>query len=148
MMPVFCAAMMNLFEGNQQILNIYAEVDKPQQFFYIVVVLFVVLLVFIAILVGVLGYLAFGNTVESVIIYNLPNSDFLSVLAKVCYVVTITGSYVIVIQPIFYVIEGSNFYKTLKVKLDCEDIKLDLSSSQGSIITLNEEEVQQEPVES
>ena len=29
MVPVFCAAMMSLFEGNQQILNLYSEADKP-----------------------------------------------------------------------------------------------------------------------
>jgi hypothetical protein len=102
--------MMNLFEGNQQILNLYAEVDKPQQFFLIVAVLFVLILVFVAILVGYVGYLAFGDTVHSLLIYNLPSHDFISVLAKVCYVVTITGSFVLVIQPIFYSIESSDFY--------------------------------------
>ena len=29
MIPVFSATMMTLFEGNQQILNLYAESDKP-----------------------------------------------------------------------------------------------------------------------
>ena len=63
MFPVFCSAMMNLFEGNQQILNLYAENDKPKQFFSIVVALFVGLLLFVSIFVGILGYLTFGNEV-------------------------------------------------------------------------------------
>jgi amino acid permease len=29
MLPLFCATMMTLFEGNQQILNVYAEADRP-----------------------------------------------------------------------------------------------------------------------
>ena len=29
MLPLFCATMMTLFEGKQQILNVYAEADRP-----------------------------------------------------------------------------------------------------------------------
>ena len=60
--PMFSAAMMTLFEGNQQILNIYSEAQDPQDFFPTLVILFLLMLIFIAFLVGVLGYLAFGNT--------------------------------------------------------------------------------------
>ena len=104
---------MNLFEGNQQILNLYSQIDKPQNFFYIVVVLFVILLVFIAITVGMAGYLAFGDTAQSLLIYNLPSNDPLSIAAKVFYIVTITGSYVILIQPIFHVVESSSWYLSI-----------------------------------
>ena len=65
------------------------------------------MLVFLAVIVGLLGYLAFGENCKSVILYNLPHNDTLAVMAKVFYVITIMGSYVIVIQPIFYVIESS-----------------------------------------
>lgn len=33
MLPIFAANMMSLFEGNQMILNLYAEADKPENFF-------------------------------------------------------------------------------------------------------------------
>lgn len=105
--------MMNLFEGNQQILNLYAEIDKPQQFFYLVCILFVLLLVFVALMVGLTGYLAFGNSVGSVLIYSLPPHDFLSILAKFFYVLTILGSFVIVAQPIFYIFETSSWYQSI-----------------------------------
>ena len=68
-------------------------------------------MVVVAITIGYVGYLAFGNSVKSVILYNLPNEDPLSIIAKVCYVLTIMGSFVIVMQPIYYVIESSNWYK-------------------------------------
>jgi amino acid permease len=53
--------------------------------------------VLLAVPVGYMGYLAFGDQVESVIIYNLPPNDTISIIAKCFYVITIMGSYIIVI---------------------------------------------------
>ena len=89
--------MMTLFEGNQQILNVYSEADKPQDFFMITMTIILILTVLIASTVGYLGYLAFGATTKSLILYNLPNDDPLSITAKICYILTITGSFVLVI---------------------------------------------------
>lgn len=111
MIPVFCATMMTLFEGNQQILNLYAEADEPQNFFTIALICIIILTVFIAALVGYLGYLAFGETTKSVILFNLPNEDPASITAKICYVLTIMGSFVIIINPVFTTIERANWYK-------------------------------------
>jgi hypothetical protein len=61
----------------------------------------------LAIPTSYMGYLAFGDQVSSVVIYNLPPNDVMSILAKSFYVFTVMGSYVIVIQPIFYIIEES-----------------------------------------
>ena len=97
MLPLFCATMMTLFEGNQQILNVYSEADKPQDFFMITMTIILTLTVLIASTVGYLGYLAFGATTKSLILYNLPNDDPLSITAKICYILTITGSFVLVI---------------------------------------------------
>lgn len=101
MLPAFCAAMMNIFEGNQQILNLYAEADHPKKFFPLLIILFTILLVFIAVLFGLIGYITFGNTIESVIIYNLPSDDTLSILAKMLFIVTISGSFILLMMPIF-----------------------------------------------
>ena len=67
----------------------------------------------LAIPTSYMGYLAFGDQVLSVVIYNLPPNDVMSILAKSFYVFTVMGSYVIVIQPIFYIIEESSLYKKL-----------------------------------
>jgi amino acid permease len=77
----------------------------------ITLVIILVLTCLIASSVGYVGYLAFGATTKSIILYNLPNDDPLSITAKICYIFTIMGSFVLVIQPIFYVLEGSNWYK-------------------------------------
>ena len=71
------------------------------------------MLIFIAILTGMLGYLAFGASCDSVILLNLPNDSVLGITAKMFYSFTIMGSFVIVIQPIFYVMERSEWYKNV-----------------------------------
>lgn len=119
MLPIFCAAMMSLFEGNQQILNLYSETDKPQNFFLITLICIIGLTVFVAVTVGYLGYLAFGNSVKGVILYSLPNDDPAAITAKLCYILTIMGSFVLVIQPIFYIIESSGWYR--KTSTCCAD---------------------------
>ena len=77
----------------------------------IAVICIVILTVFIAAAVGYLGYLAFGATTKSVILFNLPNQDVASILAKCFYVLTIMGSFVIIINPVFRVIENSGWYR-------------------------------------
>lgn len=111
MLPLFCATMMTLFEGNQQILNVYAEADKPQDFFMITLIIILILTCIIASSVGYLGYLAFGATTKSLILYNLPNDDGLSITAKACYIFTVMGSFTLVIQPIYYILERGEWYK-------------------------------------
>ena len=71
--------------------------------------------------VGYLGYYAFGNTVKSVIVYNFPNEDPVSILIKICYLFTISGSYVIVIQPVFHVLESTSWYKVGKCGAELEE---------------------------
>jgi len=92
---------------------LYSEVDKPQQFFTTALTCIVLLTFLVAMTIGYLGYLAFGNGVKSVILYSLPNNDPAAITAKICYVLTIVGSFVILIQPIYYILESSNWYKAL-----------------------------------
>lgn len=112
MVPTVCAALNSLFEGNQVILNIYAETSTPQKFFTQAAIAIVSLSLGIVVTVGYVGYLAFGNSVKSVIIYSLPNQDITAIIVKMCYVITISGSYVILIQPIFHIIERCECYRS------------------------------------
>jgi len=68
------------------------------------------LTVFVAGSVGYIGYLAFGETAKSVVLYNLPNDDPISITAKCLYILTICGSFVLIIQPIFSIVERSGWY--------------------------------------
>jgi len=94
-------------------LNIYSEADRPQDFFVLTTSIIIFVAVFIAAAIGYLGYLAFGSTTKSVILYNLPNHEPLSITAKCLYIFTIMGSFVIVIQPIYYVIERTEWYEAI-----------------------------------
>lgn len=93
-------------------MNIYAETDKPQNFFKLAFGCILFLTIFIAVSISYIGYFAFGSEMKSVIIYNLPYYDTLSTLVRVCFVITICGSFVLLSQPVFHVIEASYFYQT------------------------------------
>lgn len=79
----------------------------------IVVICITILALVVAVGIGYLGYLAFGDEVKSVILYNLPNEDPASIIAKICYILTIMGSFVIVANPVFTVIEKSGWYRSI-----------------------------------
>ena len=111
MIPIFISTFMNVFEGNQQILNLYSESEKPRAFFLVTSSVIVTISFMLALFVGYLGYFAFGNSSKSVILYNLPNEDPASITAQIFYILTITGSYVLLIQPVFYVMENSVWYR-------------------------------------
>ena len=109
-LPLFCATMMNLFEGNGQILNIYSEIDKPRNFFPITMYIFVLITIFLGISIGVVGYFAFGSTCKDTLLFNMPTNDNSGIAAQGLYIFTIIGSFLVIIQPNFRVIEGSKFY--------------------------------------
>ena len=116
MLPSFCSALMNLFEGNQQLLNLYSEIQKPSDFFWLIQIILPGLTLVVVVGVGMLGYLTFGDRIQPLIIYNLPNNDKVSIFAKAFYILTISGSFVLIIQPIFRVIETSECYHKMN---DC-----------------------------
>lgn len=59
----------------------------------------------LAIALGLLGYLAFGDKTQSVILFNLPPKDPFAIAAKFFYLITIAGSFAIVTLPVFQVVE-------------------------------------------
>jgi len=110
-LPMFICGMTNLFEGNQCILNIYAEVDVPEKFFDIVSTMYLIVVMIFAIILGYVGYITFGIEVSSFIIFDLPLKSAICIAIKALFVLTIAGNFVIVAQPIFQVVESMPFYK-------------------------------------
>ena len=105
--------MMTPNEGNQQILNIYAEADKPEDFYFLTVIVIVFLSLIVSVIIGYLGYLAFGAATKSLILFNLPNEDPASITAKIFYILTIMGSFVVVVIPVYKIIENYKWYRYL-----------------------------------
>ena len=79
----------------------------------LIVICITVLTVVVAVGIGYVGYLAFGEKTKSVILFNLPNDDPASIAAKIFYILTIMGSFVLVANPVFRVIEKSGWYRSL-----------------------------------
>lgn len=83
----------------------YAETEKPSGFFTIALYVVISTTLAIAVTVGYTGYFAFGSSSKSVILYNLPNEDPASITVKFFYLFTVMGSFVLLSQPVFRVIE-------------------------------------------
>ncbi len=88
----------------------YSQLENPKQFIPILLpIVFGIILIF-GVGIGYLGYFTFGNTIKPLIIFNLPPSDPLSVIAKVCFLINILGSLIIDAVSNFNVIEKSDWY--------------------------------------
>lgn len=111
---LFMSTFMCIFEGNTCILSLYSETDQPKNFLSINIVS-QYLLIAMFFVSSLLGYLTFGKSLRSVVLLNLPSNDPLSLVTQGFYLVTIMGSFVILIQPLFDVIERYPWYQDLKL---------------------------------
>ena len=56
-------------------------------------------------MVGCLSYLAYGNLVQDIVIYNLPQQNNLATVVALLYMLNIVGSITMTIQPIYGLFE-------------------------------------------
>jgi amino acid permease len=92
-------------------LNVYAEHNQPKAFSSMLS-LTIVFFTFFAAGMGTIGYLAFGDETKPIILYNMPDQDILSITAKLAYLLTIAGSYILLIQPVFKIVEATSLVRT------------------------------------
>ena len=83
----------------------------------------IVIVTIFDILVSVMGYLAFGNQVQDVILYNLPFDSPLSISIKILYIICISGSFILIIQPIYHIMESSSLYKSISGAKEAQNIE-------------------------
>ena len=62
--------------------------------------------VIIGVTFGMVGYLAFGSKANGMILINMPTNNWVGIVAKLFYTVTIMGSFAIILQPIYNILEG------------------------------------------
>ena len=91
----------------------------------------------IAVMTGFLGYFAFGETTDTVILLNLPNNCWVGIAAKLFYCFTIMGSFVLLIQPIFYIIERSDWYTRILEPEQQEDDQIEFEQEIDAPVYLN-----------
>ena len=60
----------------------------------------------VGVIFGIVGYLAFGSKSNAIILINMPTNNWVGTTAKIFYTFTIMGSFAIVIQPIYNIIEN------------------------------------------
>jgi solute carrier family 36 (proton-coupled amino acid transporter) len=111
---LFMSTFMCIFEGNTSILSLYSETKQPKNFIPINI-FSQICLITLFFFSSLLGYLTFGKTLRSVVLLNLPSEDPLTLATQSFYLVTIMGSYVILIQPVYNVIENYKWYKSIKI---------------------------------
>ena len=54
---------------------------------------------------GTLSYLAYGNLVQDIVLYNLPQDSRLATLVAILYMLNIVGSITMTIQPVYALFE-------------------------------------------
>jgi amino acid permease len=92
---------------------LYSEAEQPQHFFKIVAISYASVTLVVAAFLGILGYLAFGDQTMPVILSNMPETEAIGVIARVSYLFAILGCWVIILQPIFYLVESSEYYERM-----------------------------------
>ena len=71
MLPGFMGSVLSIFEGNVGLLNIYSQQNEPRSMFCQTVITHLVVFSLCA-LMGTLSYLAYGNLIQDIVLYNLP----------------------------------------------------------------------------
>jgi len=108
---MFSSALIRQYNG--QILNIYGESDSPGSFYTVVFCVFTIIYVCFGFSIGLTGYLAFGSGSDDTLIFNMPNQTWVGISIQILYIFTILGSYVILCQPIFRILENTETYKNI-----------------------------------
>jgi proton-coupled amino acid transporter len=140
MLPIFTAAFINVFEGDQEVLNLYSEASTPQDFFRITWIVFLIFTFTIPLGFGYAAYFAFGHSVKSCVLYSLPNGNPWSIAAQIIFILTMMGSFVIHAQPLFYIVERSYWFRSCAGS--CEPENDDGEKSQASFSQKSLEEVE------
>ena len=94
--PIVSSVFMAMYEGTSVVITIYSETSEPKHFVRNVVLGYSFVAVF-GILFGYYSYLTLGSKINDIILIVLPNGNRWAILCKIMYLITIMGSYVIMI---------------------------------------------------
>ena len=74
MLPGFMGSVLSIFEGNVGLLNIYSQQNEPRSMFCQTLITHMVVFLLCS-MMGTLSYLAYGNLVQDIVLYNLPQNS-------------------------------------------------------------------------
>jgi hypothetical protein len=95
MVPIFIAQFINVFEGGQNVINLYSEAQRPQDFLKILFPGIFIMNYIVPLGAGYASYFAFGHATKACILYSLPAGELLSSIASLFFILSIMGSYVL-----------------------------------------------------
>jgi hypothetical protein len=104
MFPAFMGEVLSIFEGNVGILNIYSQQNEPRSMFKQTLITHIVVGA-MCVSMGTLSYLAYGDLVQDIVLYNLPQHSNLATIVAILYMLNIVGSISMTIQPIYALFE-------------------------------------------
>ncbi|RCH83230.1 neutral amino acid transporter [Rhizopus stolonifer] len=96
------------FEGIGLIIPIVEAMERPERFPF-VVTLGMIIVCIVYILIGTLSYLAYGDTVQSAIIYNFPSDNKLTLAVQLLYSLAIILTSPLMLFPALKIIENGLF---------------------------------------
>ena len=64
MIPIFISVHMNVFEGTQEVLNLYSETEDPKSFYPLIVGIFIIMIFFFSLGFSYAAYFAYGMGVK------------------------------------------------------------------------------------
>ncbi|OBZ83315.1 Vacuolar amino acid transporter 3 [Choanephora cucurbitarum] len=96
------------FEGIGLIIPIVESMDRPEKFPF-VVTLGMIIVCIVYILIGTLSYLAYGDTIQSAVIYNFPADNKLTITVQLLYSLAIILTSPLMLFPALKIIENGLF---------------------------------------
>ena len=106
--PLFIGTALFAFEGICLVLPIEQSMKHPEKF-KPVLTLCVITIGFIFIIVGMLGYIAFGSKVETNVFLNLPNDSPVVSIIQFLYAISIILTFPLTVYPAIRIIETGIF---------------------------------------
>ncbi|KAI9470654.1 MAG: transmembrane amino acid transporter protein-domain-containing protein [Benjaminiella poitrasii] len=98
------------FEGIGLIIPIVESMERPEKFPFVLTLGMIIVCV-IYILIGTLSYLAYGDTIQSAVIYNFPSANRLTIAVQLLYSLAICLTAPLMLFPALKIIENVLFHK-------------------------------------
>lgn len=92
------------------VIPIVESMQRPDKFPFVLTLGMIIVCV-IYILIGMISYLAYGDTIQSAVIYNFPEDNMVTVTVKILYSVAICLTAPLMLFPALKIIEKCLFHK-------------------------------------
>ena len=109
--PLFFGLAVSAFEGIGLVLPVEASMAQPERFPSVLRNLMIGFTT-LYVIIGALGYMAFGDDTHSIIFMNLPHSD-LTLVTQVLYCVGLFFTYPVILFPATQIMESYSWYERL-----------------------------------